>query len=225
MVYGPRLEFPLPSAPDVTVIMRPAQLPDDAAAMNGYLQDRVAIDFVTLNYTPTMAQETEHFEKCGQSRNTYAWIVAVRPDGEAESLVGITSLEKFGDWETHRRLSSGILLSNRQWWGKGIAGATHRLRTWYAFNVLGAHAINSSFVAENLGSGRALASVGYTEVGRNQRSLLKNGRWRDEVLLTCYNPAALPIMWPDGDIPQPIQAAAEKTKAALAWADSVLQPR
>jgi len=223
-MYGPRWEFALPSDPTTTVIMRPAQLPADAEELARLLQDPVVLDFVSLDHSPTANEELEHFEKVGQDKS-FHWMIAVRTQDGTESLVGVSGLhvsEYFGE---SRRLSSGILLANRAWWGRGVASATHRLRTWHAFNVQGAFAINSCFIEGNDGSGRALAGVGYTQVGRNERSHLVNGQWRDEVLLTCYNPAALPVMWPDGDVPEYILKAVEKTKQALEWAKDILAPR
>ena len=225
MVYGPRWEFPLPEDPTTTVVMRPAQLPNDAEEMACLLQDPVTFDFVSLDHSPTVAEELKHFEQVGENSNSFRWMVAVQPEGKTEELVGVTSLDQVAGYKYNRRLTSGILLASRAWWKHGIATATHRLRTWHAFQVQGAYAIESGFLSGNLGSGKALASVGYIQVGRNERWWLKNGQWRDHILLTCYNPAVLPVLWPEGDVPEPISEASERTRSALDWAQEVLQPR
>jgi ribosomal-protein-alanine N-acetyltransferase len=224
MVYGPCWEFPLPKNQDVTVIMRPAKLADDARDMANLLRDGITHDFLSLGHSPTEQEELEHFEKIGQDSSAIDWMIAVRVDGH-EELVGVTSLRMHGAWNYTRRLESGILLANRRWWGQGIASATHCLRTWYAFNTLGANVIGSGFFKDNAASGKALAGVGYIEIGRELRVWLKNGIWRDSVLLNCFNPAAIPVLWPHGDVPANITAALPKTLAALDWAREVLQPR
>ncbi len=45
------------------------------------------------------------------------WIISIAKDGK-EELVGVTSLHPV--WDNF--LSSGIVLVNREWWGKGSAG-------------------------------------------------------------------------------------------------------
>ncbi len=224
MVYGPRWEFELPGEVAATVIMRPYNGSDDAREMARLLQDGVVLDFVSLGHAPTEQEERSHFEEVGQNSKVVDWMVAIRHD-DVEELVGVTSLHMAGAWDYNRRLSSGILLANRQWWGKGIASTTHRLRTWYAFNTLGAYGINSGVLSGNEASSRALMSVGYVEIGQEQRNWLKNGRWLDTTLLNCLNPAAVSILWPNGDVPESVQAGMAKTQAALDWAREILQPR
>jgi RimJ/RimL family protein N-acetyltransferase len=181
------------------------------------LQDGVTLDFVSLGHSPTEAEERTHFEATGQDHNIIDWMIAVRVEG-TEELVGVTSLQLGKGWNYSRRLSSGILLANRTWWGQGIASTTHRLRTWYAFNTLGAYGINSSVLEGNDGSARALMGVGYIEVGRELRTWLKNGRWLDATQLNSLNPAAVSQLWPDGNVPDDVQAGLIKTQAALDWA-------
>ena len=224
MVYGPRWEFDLPGDMATTVVMRPYKGSDDAREMSRLLQDGVVLDFVSLGHSPTEQEELTHFEEVGQDPKVIGWMVAVRRDG-VEELVGVTSLHMARAWDYNRRLSSGILLANRGWWGKGIASTTHRLRTWYAFNTLGAYGINSGVLGGNDASARALMSVGYVEIGQEQRSWLKNGRWLDTTLFNCLNPVAAGILWPNGDVPEHVQAGLAKTQTALDWARETLKPR
>lgn len=222
MVYGPRWEFELA---DFTVVMRPARLPDDAKDMTRLLEDRVVHEGVTLTHSPSLPEELAHFKLAQTDKHNFHWMIVVRPEGQPEELVGVTSLHKDSQWELNRRLSSGILLANRAWWGKGIASHTHRLRTWYAFATLNATAISSGYLDFNVASGKALASVGYVQIGREWRSCFRNGRWVDLVLLNCFNPMRLEELWPEGNVHPNVRRGVDNTRWALNWAQSVIGPR
>jgi hypothetical protein len=120
---------------------------------------------------------------------------------------------------------SGILLSNPSFWRKGIAGLTHMYRTWFAFAVLGLTHIVTEYVEDNIGSGQALRSVGYIDSGRQHRLHYINGRYRDQVLLTCYNPLKSALLWPDGDIPAEVMSGLQRTQQVLDQVRKTLQAR
>jgi RimJ/RimL family protein N-acetyltransferase len=220
MGFGPRFELPHKvGSQDVTVVMRPAR-EGDGADMARYLEDFTVQQFVLLQGGMTPRDEDDYLEKARTNADVILWVVTVK-DGDTETLVGVTGLVR----QAGNRLSSGILFANRDYWQQGIAGLTHRLRTWYAFCELGAYAINSSYVEENAASGRALRSVGYIETGRDWRCHLTAGRWRDEVKLVCYNPHTVSILWPDGDVPAEVQVGLQLTSAALDRATDLLELR
>jgi RimJ/RimL family protein N-acetyltransferase len=221
MGFGPRFEIPYRiDNQDVTVVMRPAQ-DGDAVEMARLLGDFTVQQFVYIQGGMTPKDEEEFFEKVRTSRDQILWVVGVQHADETETVVGITSLLK----QRGNRYSSYIILANRALWGKGIAKLTHHFRTWYAFCELGAFAINSSYFDSNGHSGKALNGVGYVELGRNWRSHLTEGRWCDEVLVCCYNPLTISVLWPQGDAPELVKEALPKTEAAFARVREVLDLR
>ncbi len=221
MSFGPQFEIPhqIDGQP-VTVVMRHAK-DGDASKLAELLTDFGVQQFVNLSGGPTAKDEEEFLEDARTRKDGWLWVVAVRYEDGREELVGTTGLSR----QPSNWLTSGILLSNRRLWRKGIAGVTHRLRTWYGFCELGAYAIESAYIEENVGSGAALRGIGYVEYGRLSRRHLTAGRWREMILLVAYNPHTVPVLWPDGDVPADVQAGLKKTEAALEYAANIIKPR
>lgn len=220
MGYGPYFEIPhVIDGETVTVVMRPVR-EGDGKTYAKLLEDFTVQQYVSMQGGPTPKDEEGYFERTRTDDASIFWMITLQR-GQQEELVGSTSLHL----RTGNRLTSGILLANRPLWGKGIAGLTHRLRTWYAFRELGAYAIDSEYVDVNIGSGKALESVGYVESGRQYRAHFTNGRWYDLVSLSAYNPQTVTLLWPNGDLPAEIQAGLKKTQAALEAATKVINPR
>ena len=100
--------------------------------------------------------------------------------------IGITGLHRI-DWR-NGVATSGILLGRRDLWGQGYGSDAARVRTRYAFEVLGLRLLLSEVMADNAASLRMLERAGYREVGRIPRRLWKRGAYRDVVLLALERP-------------------------------------
>ncbi len=211
-MYGPRYEFAHSTRDGdaMTIVMRPA-CDGDAAAFAPMMSDPLVIAHLGRYVGQTVRDEEEFFDRVRTDSEGYLWILEVIPQGGEPVTIGTTSLTgRLGN-----RLCSGFNIGRPEFWNKGIAGATHELRTRYAFCELGAYAIDSFYSEANVHSGRALRRVGYVEIGRRPRALLRGGTWHDEVMLSCYNPATLGLLWPDDDVPQEVMEGAERTRSAL----------
>lgn len=133
MGFGPRFEVDHTVNDELfTVVMR-GYAEGDATAMADMLDDYRMQQFVLLSGSPTAQDEQDWLEGIRHNQDVIQWMVSVRCENK-EILVGTTGLRKTvrAGW-----LSSGILLCNTKWWGKGIASTTHRFRTWYAFRERG----------------------------------------------------------------------------------------
>jgi RimJ/RimL family protein N-acetyltransferase len=111
------------------------------------------------------------------------------------------------------RATSGFLIFDRNYWRQGWAKRAHLARTLYAFDELGLISVDSSAAMGNIGSRRALHSVGYVPTG------IVHGRPIDVEQLLMVNPnkAAWNHFWsrPKSEIPQDFHDARLVTKAAL----------
>ena len=67
--------------------------------------------------------------------------------------------------------------------GQGYGTDAARVRTRYAFEVLGLRQLYSEVFVENAASLKMLGHVGYREAGRVPRRYWKRGAYRDVVLL------------------------------------------
>lgn len=100
--------------------------------------------------------------------------------------IGFAGLHRV-DWK-NGVATSGTLIGRRDLWGQGYGSDTARVRTRYAFEVLGLRLLLSEVMADNAGSLGMLRNAGYKEVGRIPHRLWKRGAYRDVVILALERP-------------------------------------
>jgi RimJ/RimL family protein N-acetyltransferase len=101
-------------------------------------------------------------------------------EGEHIGLAGLHRIE----WR-HGVAVSGTLIGPAGARGRGFGTDVARVRTRYAFDVLGLRLLLSEVFAENAASLRMLLGAGYREVGRVPRRHWKRGAFRDVVILAA----------------------------------------
>jgi RimJ/RimL family protein N-acetyltransferase len=97
--------------------------------------------------------------------------------------IGICGLHQI-DYR-HGVAHSGTIIGPAEARGKGYGAEVARLRTRYAFEVLGLRMLISEIFVENTASLRMLARAGYREVARIPRRYWKRGAFRDVVLMVA----------------------------------------
>jgi ribosomal-protein-alanine N-acetyltransferase len=95
--------------------------------------------------------------------------------------IGFSGLHRI-DWRNGVAVT-GTMIGRRDLWAQGYGSDAARVRTRYAFEVLGLRLLLSDVMADNAGSIAMLRTVGYREVGRIPRRLWKRGAFRDVVML------------------------------------------
>jgi RimJ/RimL family protein N-acetyltransferase len=131
----------------------------------------------------TRVAEEEHLDRmsrqAGPGQETDLLLaIETLDDGEH---IGLSGLHRI-DWRNGVAVT-GTLLGRRDLWGRGYGTDAARVRTRFAFEVLGLRMLLSEVMAGNEGSLRMLRHAGYREVGRIPRRHWKRGAYRDTVLL------------------------------------------
>lgn len=128
-----------------------------------------------------LAEESYFDRMCQPAPDATDVSFAIELLGEIEEHIGFTGLHQI-EWR-HGVAQTGLLIGRAQLWRRGLGTDAMCVRTRYAFEVLGLRLLLSQVFAENTASLRALAHVGYREVGRLPQRYWKRGAWRDLVLL------------------------------------------
>ncbi len=128
--------------------------------------------FLTLDLVVTMKQEEEWFERVSNSHNEVAWGVFV--EGEHIGGTGITQI----NWRS-RHAVTGLIIGDKQWWGRGVASEAMAIRTRYAFEELGMEKLVTQVFEGNTASRRALEKVGYQTVGIFRHHEFRHNGWWD----------------------------------------------
>ena len=85
----------------------------------------------------------------------------------------------------HRTAEFGILIGEKECWGKGYGTETTRLMLDYGFNALGLHNIMLTAFSFNERGLRAYTRAGFREIGRRREAFRLAGRAYDVVYMDC----------------------------------------
>lgn len=127
--------------------------------------------------------EEAWFERVGGEMSKTPEEVIFAVETLAGEHIGTAGIHRI-DWR-HGVAVTGTLIGPADARGRGYGTDAARVRTRYAFEVLGLRLLLSEVFAENASSLRMLERVGYREVGRIPRRFWRRGAYRDIVLLVC----------------------------------------
>ena len=83
----------------------------------------------------------------------------------------------------------GLLIGDRDHWGKGYASIAIKLLSDFAFTKLGLYKLTAGCYGSNQGSLRAFLNAGFVEEGRRTDQYGLDGQREDAVLLGKVNPS------------------------------------
>jgi RimJ/RimL family protein N-acetyltransferase len=137
----------------------------------------------------TRRQEEAFFEHATTRRDADLHWAILDPDGRHVGFIGLHQI----DWR-NRSASGGIVLGERDAWGKGFATDAVRTRTRFAFDQLGLHRIEGHTI--NPAMRRVYEKCGYRHEGTARQKRWRDGAWRDVALY-----AILDVDYAQGPIP------------------------
>ncbi|MCI9888764.1 GNAT family N-acetyltransferase [Micrococcales bacterium 31B] len=215
MTFGPLMQV---AHAEFEITLAPLRNADMPQIVEGLSRASVTQYTTRLGLGYTAEDGGEFFERMRKAEHVTAWGIYLRSG--RETLAGVTEC-------VHRARgpmrvgTTGSMLYDPATWGRGVATACHRARTWYLFAVLGLDALRSEHVLSNEASGRALAGIGSVRVGLQRNVEWYRGAFQHLALVECVNPsdAAWARWWGDDPVPPEFVAARERTRAALEWAE------
>ncbi len=97
--------------------------------------------------------------------------------------IGNTGLDDIDPF--HRTATFGILIGEKECWGKGYGTEVTRLMLDYGFTALGLHNIMLTAYSFNERGLRAYTRAGFREIGRRREAFRLGGRAYDVVYMDC----------------------------------------
>jgi RimJ/RimL family protein N-acetyltransferase len=175
--------------------------------------------YTSSHNAPAIEDELDWFEKVRTAKNSLVWGIWLIKD-DTRTLIGVSSLFDIKIDHIHQA-TSGSMIFRKEYWGKGIASAAHKARTWYAFQHMGLHRIMSAVIQGNEGSLKALGRSGYTKVYTERNEKYIDGQLRHLDCLECLNPnEPFWTQWWHEDQPSKAsQTAKALTREMLNWAE------
>ncbi|MBW1774061.1 MAG: GNAT family N-acetyltransferase [Deltaproteobacteria bacterium] len=162
-------------------VVRPADVTEHYCSwmndpeVNAYLESRF--------YPHTMESLQDYVkEKSEDSRTVFLAIVLKNGDRHIGNI-------KLGpiDWN-HRRGDIGIIIGEKDCWGKGYASEAIGLISDYAFNKLNLHKITAGAYQTNPGALKAFLKNGFQEEGIRKQHVYCEGQYLDIIQMGLMNP-------------------------------------
>jgi RimJ/RimL family protein N-acetyltransferase len=190
----------------------------------GGMQRHSVYQYMGTDAAKVLEDELDWYERTRKAEDRLIWgiwIVEESKEGVTRTLIGNSSLfdiDKDGHSKLIRQATSGSMIFRKEYWGKGIASAAHKARTWYAFQHMGLHRIKSAVIQANGGSRTALERSGYALVYTERNEQYGDGQFHHLDCLECLNPLDLFWnQWWHGD--RPTKAAREARRLTLVTLD------
>jgi RimJ/RimL family protein N-acetyltransferase len=98
---------------------------------------------------------------------------------DTDAHVGNISLQNID--LVSRNAEYAIVIGDKNYWGKGVAGEASRLLIAHGFNALNLHRIYCGTSSTNTAMQKLAAKLGMKEEGRRREALYKNGAYADVI--------------------------------------------
>lgn len=145
----------------------------------GWMNDPTVTQFLESRFYPHSMESLHQFVSAMQNDRHSLFLAIVLKDGDRH--IGNIKLGSI-NW-IHRFAEIGLLIGEKDCWGKGYATEAIQLLTTFAFNTLNLHHLTAGCYAENMGSAKAFLKAGWVQEGLRKSYFYSNGKYVDEILL------------------------------------------
>jgi len=163
------------------IYLRPPRRQDLEGNWYSWLNDQVVTKYQDKGIFPNTQEEQEgYYNYILKSKKDVIFAICEK---KTDKHIGAVGLHKI-NW-IHRSAELGILIGEKDYWGKGYGKTAWNLITGYGFDVLNMHRIYAFIMYENIYSIKSAKSSGFKEIGRIKDTFYKNGKYHDAFLLNC----------------------------------------
>lgn len=135
-----------------------------------WLNDPEVNQFLEVRFAPQNRQTaTEFVESFADGIECYMW--GIYPSDKAEP-VGTVTLQKVD--RNNGAAEFGIMVGDKEYWGKGAAAESIRLVARFSFDRLGLRRLAAGTYASNHGINFTLKQLGFTVEGKVRRAFVLN---------------------------------------------------
>lgn len=159
--------------------LRGLTLEDASEKYLGWMHEPEVTQYLESRFYPHSLESLREFISRMQHDRNNVFLAIVLKDGDRH--IGNIKLGPI-NW-IHRFADIGLLIGEKDCWGKGYGTEAIRLLTHYAFNTLNLHHLTAGCYSTNQGSARAFLKAGWQQEGLRPSYFFCNGSYVDEILL------------------------------------------
>ena len=162
-----------------SVLLRPIKRSDISYFLK-WFNDPEVIQYLAMYLPMTEMAEEKYIEELGTTRaRSHAQFIIEVKVGTSTKPIGTCGLEGINSKDNHATF--GIIIGEKDYWGKGYGVEAAGLLINYGFQQLNLHRISSAAIVFNERSIKLHKKLGFQEEGRLRQVMFKNGQYHDRV--------------------------------------------
>ena len=159
------------------VLLRPLERTDLNERYLGWLNDPEVTRFTETGTFPSTSEDLDtYYRSVTGSRNDVILAIEEKKTGTHIGNVKLGPIH----W-VHRVATYGILIGEKEFWGKGVGVEATRLMVEYGFQKLNLHRIDLGVFANHEAALHCYEKVGFKVEGRMREDLFQGGEYRDRI--------------------------------------------
>jgi RimJ/RimL family protein N-acetyltransferase len=159
------------------IYLRPLERADLNESYLSWLNDPEVTRYLETGTFPTTSQDLEKFY--AQVTGSSTEVIFAIADSKSHKHIGNVKLGPI-NW-VHRRTMFGILIGDKQYWGKGVGEEVTRLMVEYAFYRLNLHRVGLVVFEEHKPAVRCYEKVGFKVEGCLRDHMYREGRYKNHL--------------------------------------------
>lgn len=159
----------------------------DISNLTRWINDPDVREFIANCLPQTEKQEEEWFNKLGSDEKNVGLGIETK-DGVLIGTMGVHQI----NW-IDRICTTGALIGDKDYWGRGYGTDAKMILLDYIFNTLNLHKVCSSVISYNKRSLYYSLHCGYKIEGRRRKQIFRKGRYWTLIELGLFKKEWLPI--------------------------------
>lgn len=169
-----------------SVILRPL-IKSDVPTLTRWINDPKVREFVTSIFPKTEEQEEEWLKNLASNENNIVLAIETKEG----TLIGSMGIHQI-NWKD-RVCTTGALIGEKEYWGRGYGTDAKMALLDYIFNTLNLRKVCSSVYTYNKRSLHYSLHCGYKVEGTRRKHIYKSGKYWDVIELGLFKEEWLPI--------------------------------
>jgi len=144
-----------------------------------WMRDEETVRFLESRWkTYTLENLKGYVENINESHTDSLFGIFLRENNEHIGNVKVGDMD-----QVHQHGNVGIMIGDKNSWGKGCAKESIQLVTKYAFEELNLNKLIAGIYANNIGCYKAFLNAGYNEAGRLKSHMFYKGKFVDKIIV------------------------------------------
>ncbi len=165
------------------IYLREVRLSDVNANYHRWMNDSDVIRYLECRFSPNSIYAIKDFvEKIIKDRDNIFLAIMLKDGDRHIGNIKIGPINRI-----HRFADVGLLIGEKDCWGKGYATEALRLVANYAFKTLKLHRLTAGCYDRNKGSEKAFKKAGFAVEGIRKKHCYCDGKYVDTIMLGLLN--------------------------------------